>query len=197
MADATSYDALLDACRRGDDAAWEALVRQTQGKVFAVTLQYLRDREEAADVAQEVFVKLYRHIGSARTDGTFLAWLLRMARNASLDRLRRLGARRTSAKLPIEAVAELADPGADPEELGLRSARQVLVHRALGDLSRESREMILLKEIQQLQLTEIAELLAMPLGTVKSRSHRARQELARAVEALDPTLRRSSREAVG
>lgn len=185
-------DRLLDRCRQGDDVAWEILVGRTQGRVYAITLQYLRDREEARDVAQEVFVKLYKNVhrvacasSDSEASGTLLAWLLRTARNASLDRLRRKKARRHDAQVPVDDVHDLSDPAATPEEVGLATARRALVHRALGELAPESREMILLKEIQQMKLTEIAELLGLPVGTVKSRSHRARAELARVVESLD------------
>lgn len=189
------YDRLLHRCRQGDDVAWEILVGRTQGRVFAVTLQYLRDREEARDVAQEVFVKLYRNVhrvARGEVSGTLLAWLLRTARNASLDRLRRQKARRHHAQVPMENARDLSDPAATPEEVSLTGARQALVHRALGELAPESREMILLKEIQQMKLTEIAELLGLPVGTVKSRSHRARLELARVVESLDGDLRETA-----
>jgi RNA polymerase sigma-70 factor (ECF subfamily) len=193
MSDASAgLDRLLDRCRQGDDVAWEILVGQTQGRVYAITLQYLRDREEARDVAQEVFVKLYKNVhrvAISELSGTLLAWLLRTARNASLDRLRRRKARRHHAQVPVDDARELSDPAATPEEVGLATARRALVHRALGELAPESREMILLKEIQQMKLTEIAELLGLPVGTVKSRSHRARAELARVVESLDGQIR--------
>jgi RNA polymerase sigma-70 factor (ECF subfamily) len=181
-------ETLLERCRRGDELAWEALVRRYRGRVFAVTVQYLRDREEALDLAQEVFVRLYRKLDAVRDDRAFLAWLLRLTRNACLDRLRRLEARRWDRKVPVEEAVELPDPGPSPEDRGMGADRRTLLYRALGDLSAESREMIVLKEIQELKLTEIAAMLDLPMGTVKSRSHRARLELAEAVRGLDPSL---------
>lgn len=190
-------EALLARCRAGDEHAWEALVRRYQGRVFAVTLRYLRDREEARDVAQDVFVALYRNLDGVRDDRAFLAWLLRLARNASLDRLRRLQARRWDQAVPIEEAGALPDPAPGPEDTGLATGRRDLVRRALDRLSTVSREMIVLKEIRELQLTEIAARLRLPLGTVKSRSHRARRELADAVRGIDPTAANGADESGG
>lgn len=175
---------LIARCREGDELAWEALVRRYQGRVFGVAIHYLRDREEARDVAQDVFVKVYRSLDAVR-DETFLAWLLRLTRNQSIDRLRRLTARRTDRSVPVEEAAELPDPAPGPEGEGLGGERRRLLYRALGRLSPLNREMILLKDIQELKLVEIASLLNVPLGTVKTRSHRARLELAQAMRSLE------------
>jgi len=177
-------DQLIAGCRNGDELAWEALVRRYQGRVFGVALHYLRDREEARDVAQDVFVKVYRSLEKVRDGDTFLAWLLRLTRNQSIDRLRRLTARRTDRAVPVEEAAELPDPAPGPESDGLGGERRRLLYRALGRLSPLNREMILLKDIQELKLVEIADLLDVPVGTVKTRSHRARLELAEAMRSL-------------
>ncbi len=161
-------------------------MRRYQGRVFAVTLRYLRDREEARDTAQDVFVALYRNLDGVRDDQAFLAWLLRLTRNRCLDRLRRLEARRWDRAVPVEEACELPDPGPDPEDAGVRSGRRDLLRRALARLSAASRELIVLKEIRELKLSEIAERLGLPVGTVKSRSHRARQELSEALRSIEP-----------
>lgn len=188
-------DTLLARCRQGDDLAWEALVRRYQGRVFGIALHYLRDREEARDTAQEIFVKVYRHLAKTPVETeppaeeqTFLPWLLRLSRNACVDRLRRLKVRRPAGgSVPVEDAVEVADPRPSLEESVFSGARRALVYRALGALSEKNREMILLKDIQELKLEEISELLGVPVGTVKSRSSRARVELARAVRGLDPS----------
>lgn len=181
-------DTLLERCRRGDDLAWEALVRRFQGRVFGLTLHYLHDRDEARDAAQEAFVKVYRHLGSFREGQAFVPWLLRLARNCAIDRLRRARVRRPPAEAPPEAAAELAGTEPSAQEALLAGARQALLYRALGSLSAINREMILLKDIQELKIEEISELLALPVGTVKTRSHRARLALAREVQRLDPSF---------
>jgi RNA polymerase sigma-70 factor (ECF subfamily) len=179
---------LIDRCRQGDDQAWEAIVRQYQGRVFAVALHYLRDREEARDTAQDIFVKVYQQLGSLREGDAFLPWLLRLARNSCIDRLRRLKVRTPAVSVPVDDAPHIPAPDLTPEEVSLLGARHGLVYRALGLLSSKNREMILLKDIQELKLEEISKQLALPLGTVKSRSNRARVELAKAVRSLDPSF---------
>lgn len=181
-------DELLARCRQGDDLAWEGLVRRFQGRVFGLALHYLRDREEARDAAQEVFLKVYRHLDRLDEGRAFLPWLLRLTRNACLDRLRRLKVRRPDEGLvPVDEAAEVPVRDASAEEELLTDGRRALVYRALGALSEHSREVIVLKDIEEMTLREIAELLGVTVGTVKSRSHRARLELARAVRELDPS----------
>lgn len=177
---------LLDRCRRGDDLAWEALVRTYQSSVYAVTRHYFRDTEEARDVAQDVFIKLYERLASVGSSETFKAWLLQMARNACLDRLRRIKARPPASDVPLENLMLSSED--DPEKSANEEARERLLRRAVGELSERSREILLLKEIQGLKFEEVAEMLGLPLGTVKSRSNRARVELAAAVRRLDPSF---------
>jgi RNA polymerase sigma-70 factor (ECF subfamily) len=177
---------LLERCRRGDALAWEALVRAYQSSVYAVTRHYLRDPEEARDVAQDVFVRLYERLGTFTGADTFKAWLLRMTRNACIDRLRRLRARPPAVDVPVDD-AQLAG-GDDPEALAEAEVRSRLLRRAVAGLSASHREILMLKDIQGLGLEEIAEMLGVPLGTVKSRSSRARLELADALRKLDPSL---------
>jgi RNA polymerase sigma-70 factor (ECF subfamily) len=180
-------DLLLDRCRLGDELAWEALVRRYQGRVFAVALHYTRHREEARDTAQEVFVRLYRRLDTVRDSATFLPWLIRLTRNLAIDHLRRLRVRTPETEVAIDQAPEQAAAGPSPEDGSLADDRVGLLHRALARLGAASREIILLKDIQELTLAEIASMLELPLGTVKSRSHRARLELAEAVRALDPS----------
>lgn len=181
-------DTLLARCRLGDDLAWEGLVRRYQGRVFGLALHFLRDRDEARDAAQEVFLKVYRHLDRLDEGRAFLPWLLRLTRNACLDRLRRLKVRRPEEGLvPVDEATELPAPDRSAEEELLADDRRALLYRAMGGLSERSREVIVLKDIEEMTLQEISELLGVTLGTVKSRSHRARLELARAVRELDPS----------
>ena len=184
--DPVEASALIERCRAGDELAWEALVRRYQGRVYSVTLHYLRHAEEARDAAQEVFLRVYERLDTFHGDAGFLPWLLRLARNASIDRLRRRAARPPADDLVVEDGVELAASGPDAEEqVGLR-ARRRLVWRAVVGMTEQHREVILLHEIQGLKLEQIAEMLGLPLGTVKSRSNRARIELATRVRELDP-----------
>jgi len=178
--------ALIERCREGDELAWEALVRRYQARVYSVTLHYLRDSDEAMDAAQDVFVRVYRKLDTFQGGSRFLPWLLRLARNVSIDRIRRRAARPPADDLVVGEAFEPVSEGPDAaEELG-RRRRRTLLWRAVAGLPDHHREMILLHEIQGLKLEEIAEMLRLPLGTVKSRSNRARIDLASRVRELDP-----------
>lgn len=161
-------------------------MRSYQSSVVAVTRHYLGNLEEARDVAQDVFVRLYEHLDSFSGSDTFKPWLLRMARNASIDRLRRLKARPPASDVPIENAMLAADD--DPERGAEARSRERLLRRAVAEIGERNREVLLLKEIQGLKIGEVAEVLGLPIGTVKSRSNRARLELAAAIRRLDPTF---------
>jgi len=178
---------LVERCRQGDSLAWEALVRMFQGRVYAVAFHYMRNPEEARDVAQEVFVRVYRRLDSFHGAEGFQAWILSVARNACIDALRRRKARPPAEDLPVETGPELAADAPTPQEAAETEANRRLLYRALDGMKETSREIILLKEIQGLKFEEIAEMLSLPVGTVKSRSNRARVELAARVRLLDPS----------
>ena len=182
----TDLDILLSRCRQGEATAWEALVRRYQARVYGFSLHYLRDPEEARDAAQEIFLKMYQHLGGVRDGQAFLPWMLRLARNCCIDRIRGRKARALDlAATRSEAAAESASLDASPEESLLETARRTLLYRALARLTATSRQIVLLKDIEQLQLSDISTRLGVPLGTVKSRSNRARVELAKAVRSLE------------
>ena len=179
---------LVERCRQGDDLAWEALVRRWQGRVYGLAWHYLGNAEDARDAAQEAFVRVYRQLGSFDGDG-FQAWLLRITRNLCLDQLRRRKTRPPLEELRAaeEGDAAPTDAAPSPEQAWLSGARRRVVHEALRRLNGPNREVILLKDIQGLKLGEVASMLGLPIGTVKSRAHRARLELARQVIAIDPS----------
>lgn len=176
---------LVKRCRAGDALAWEELVRQYQGRIYSLALHYLRDADEARDVAQETFIQIYRKLDAFRGD-ELTPWLMRVGRNQCIDRLRRIKARPPAQDIELDDGIELPDDDRGPLAEVESGQKQKLIHRAMGKLSEAYREMILLKEIQGLPLQEIAEMLDLPLGTVKSRSARARVELAKSVVKLDP-----------
>ena len=176
---------LLDRCRQGDDLAWEAFVRQFQGRVYSVTSTYAGSPDEARDLAQDVFIRLYETRGRWVEPDVFLPWLIRVARNLCLDHLRRKKARPPAEDVLADEMLDLAAAGGTPESDLVAARDRHVVWRALRSLGRLSREMILLKEIQGLTFQEIAAALRVPVGTVKSRSNRARLELAERVLAIE------------
>jgi RNA polymerase sigma-70 factor (ECF subfamily) len=176
--------ALIDRCRHGDDLAWEAFVRQFQGRIYSITSAYASSPDEARDLAQDVFIRLYDTRGRWAPSDGFVPWLVRVARNLCLDHLRRKKARPPAEDLLADEMVDLAGGGGTPEDELASLTERRLVWRALRSVGKLSREMILLKEIQGLTFPEIAATLGIPVGTVKSRSNRARLELAEQVLSL-------------
>lgn len=174
---------LLDLLRHGDELAWEAFVRQFQGRVFGLAYHYTAQAEDARDLAQEVFLRIYQHLDRVPGAEGCLPWIIRITRNACIDHLRRRKARPPLWDLPADELFDLRAADLSPEAAHLEAVRKTMVHRALRDLSDLNREIILLKEIQGLGLEQIAAILGVPVGTVKSRSHRARLELAQRLVA--------------
>ena len=176
--------ALIDRCRQGDDLAWEAFVRQFQGRIYSITSAYASGPDEARDLAQDVFIRLYETRGRWAPADAFIPWLVRVTRNLCLDQLRRKKARPPAEDVLADEMVDLAGGGSSPEDELASLGERRLVWRALRSVGRLSREIILLKEIQGLTSPEIAATLGIPIGTVKSRSNRARLELAEQVLSL-------------
>jgi len=175
---------LLQRCRKGDELAWETLVRRNQARIYSIAYGYVANAEEARDLAQEVFVRIYQKLNTCRDPERFLPWMARIARSVCIDHLRRVKARPPAHDMVIDESVALAANGCDPEQHAIVNARKRLVYRAMRMLSAVNREIIVLKEMQGLPQEEIASMLRVPLGTVKSRANRARIELAKAIIAL-------------
>ncbi len=180
-------ETLLERCRQGDELAWEALVRSLQARVYGLAYHYLRDREEARDVAQEAFIRIYRNLDRFEKGGNLTAWSLRIARNCAIDRIRHLKARPPLEDAPVDDRAIVSEKHQLPDASAMERETHSLLYRALDLMSAVNREMILLKDIQGMKQQEIADMLSLPLGTVKTRSSRARVELARRILELDPS----------
>lgn len=168
----------LDLVRCGDELAWEAFVRFFQGRVFGLAYHYTAQAEDARDLTQDVFVRIYQNLALVPNEEGCLPWVIRITRNACIDHLRRRKARPPLWDLPADEMFDLRSSDLNPEEAHLEAVRKGMVHRALQELTDLNREVILLKEIQGLGIEEIAAILEVPVGTVKSRSNRARLELA-------------------
>ncbi|MDQ3963066.1 MAG: RNA polymerase sigma factor [Actinomycetota bacterium] len=168
---------LVRAARDGDLAAFEELVRGSQADVWRLCFHLLGDRSLAEDVAQDAFVRAYRFLSRYRGDSKFSTWLFSIVRNCCLDELRRLARRRNVA----EAVR------AEPTRATHESSVRMEVSDALGELSVELREPVVLIDMFGESYKQAARILGVPEGTVKSRVHRARALLARSlgVEVAD------------
>ena len=182
--DATDLAALVEPCRSGDPQAWEAFVRGFQGRIFALSYSYVGDREEARDLAQEIFIRLYETRDQWAPGDEFLPWLFRVARNRSVDYLRRRKVRTPALTAPEETLADLPDHAPTAEAQAVASDRRSLLHAALRGLSAINREIVVLRDVHELPVQHVASILGIPVGTVKSRASRARVELAERVLAL-------------
>jgi RNA polymerase sigma-70 factor (ECF subfamily) len=180
--------AILRRCREGDELAWEALVRQYQARIYGLAYHFVGRAEDARDLAQETFIRLYQNVAVCPDENGFLPWIIRITRNACIDHLRRAKARPPAQDLAADEMLDLRAPGGDPEEQCLLDTRKRLIYGALKEMTHLNREIILLKDIQGLALEEIASILNVPLGTVKSRSNRARLELAQRLATLRAEL---------
>jgi RNA polymerase sigma-70 factor, ECF subfamily len=169
---------LLERCCNGDELAWEALVRLFQARIYGIAYHYVVNAEDARDLAQEAFIRIYQNLAACPDTTKFLPWIIRITRNACIDHLRRKKARPPAHDVAAEGLLTLQASGGDPDQLYASDSRKRLIHSALQEMSDLNREIILLKDIQGLALEEIASLINVPLGTVKSRSNRARIELA-------------------
>ena len=171
---------LLPACRGGDEAAWRSLVELHTRKVFGLAYRFTGRADEAEDLTQEVFVKVYQTLHKYReADGPFGAWLMAVARNHAIDHSRR-GRQERARRTEDPIVLETAEAHEEHPIAGLeREERARLVHRGLRALPPDLRLPLILCDLHGLPYEEIAKSLEVPLGTVKSRINRARLELAK------------------
>ena len=174
--DARTRDDEADVARAraGDTAAFAALVRRHQDRVFGFILRMLDTRDEAMELTQDVFVKAWQALPGWRPEARFSTWLLQIARNAALDQLRR---RRVVQFAPLDDGMDVADTAPGPEACYASRQRQVLLEHALQQIAAEHREILLLREVEDLSYGELAAVLGIAEGTVKSRLARARAVL--------------------
>jgi RNA polymerase sigma-70 factor (ECF subfamily) len=171
-------NAVIRECLNGNRSAWEMLVNAYSKKVFNMAYQFSGSRQEAEDMAQEIFLKLYGSLGKYDFGRNFTAWLLTLAKNHLIDEYRRSRWERTKRDdFDDRAIAQAAFDG--PERSLAREEDRKAVWKALDGLSPEIRATVILRDIQDLTYEDIAENLGLPLGTVKSRVNRGRLQLAR------------------
>jgi RNA polymerase sigma-70 factor (ECF subfamily) len=174
---------LVSRCLSGDEAAWEELVRQHTRQVYGLCFRFTNSTQEAQDLTQEVFLRVFKTIKTFRSaEGSFHTWLARVTRNLLIDNYRRTRQERVTDsiedQLPMLEEVGGAAPVRPDQALAGREASEVL-QATLQKLSPDLREAVILRDLQEMEYREIAEVLAIPEGTVKSRINRGRAELAR------------------
>ena len=182
---AATTDRLVAACLDGDQGAWDAIVRRYRQRVFNVAYTFVGRHEEAEDLTQEIFLKVFRALGTFDRRANFRTWLVSVARNLCIDHYRRVRKERETFDRGVD-VAELALAAAGPDPLARlqRADRRELLRQAMREVPPMLREAVLLRDMQELAYDEIARRLVLPVGTVKSRISRGRRELARQIGRL-------------
>lgn len=173
---------LVERCLGGDETAWEDLVKVYTKRVYSICFRFTGSDSDAQDLTQEVFLRVFRSLRSFRAgEGSFVVWLTRLARNLLIDHYRRTKLERATdsieSQLPVLEERSTASARTDGMVAGREASE--LLQAALQKLSPELRETVILRDIQEMEYKEIAEVLNVPEGTVKSRLNRGRAELAR------------------
>jgi RNA polymerase sigma-70 factor (ECF subfamily) len=181
----TPIDALIERCLRGDQAAWDQIVRQHWRKVFNVAYKFVGAHEQAEDLAQDIFLKIFKSLDTFDRRANFQTWLISVSRNLCIDHYRSVRKERQTIDRDVTAedvspVSSTMSPLAALEHRDLAA----LLRQALQGLPQSLRMAVLLRDIQELSYQEIAERLRLPEGTVKSRINRGRKELARQIQRL-------------
>ncbi len=173
---------LVESCLSGREAAWEELVRVHTRFVYSICYRFTGSESEAQDLTQEVFLRVFKNLKSFRAgEGRFVVWLGRLTRNLLIDHYRRTRMDRVTDSLEAQVEALEKSPAAMGRTEGILAGREAgeLLQSALQKLSPELREMVILRDLEELEYKEIAQVLHVPEGTVKSRLNRGRAELAR------------------
>ena len=178
-------------CLDGDSTAWAELVRAQHRRVYGLCYRFTGSSHDAEDLTQEVFLKVYGNLGSFDlTRGSFPTWLTTLTRNLLVDHFRRGRQQRATDSLDagwedsseLQISDRLSDPKPSPHQHAAAREIERMVQQALTKISPELREAVILRDLQDLDYKEIAQVLRIPEGTVKSRISRGRAELARLLE---------------
>lgn len=182
----------VERLKARDERAFNELVQAYEGRVFRLVFRMVGRRAEAEDMAQEVFVQVFKAIGQFRGDSKLSTWVYRIATNLCKNRVKYLARRRDGAQAELEPVAErtrlddakVATFGAiaRPDQVVEGYQLESIVHRCIAELEPDFRAALILRDVEDLSYEEIAEITGLPDGTVKSRIHRARTMLKSAVE---------------
>jgi len=182
---------VIENCKAGDQKAFSQIVLRRQKKVFNIAYRMLGNLEEAKDLAQEVFISVFKSIKDLKEEGKFDAWLTQITLNHCRNRWKYLKRRHyfnsESLDDPIETEdgnmpKAIYDPSDNPETLYERKMIQELIQRGLLKLKDDQRELLVLRDLQGFSYEEMGELLGLPEGTIKSKLHRARMDLKEVLE---------------
>ena len=189
----------IDAAREGDPLAFEQLIHLYEKRVFALTSRMCKNPSDAEEAAQEAFLAAWQGLKFFRGESSFSTWLYRLASNACVDVLRKEGRHQAAAGPSLddeETMLEIPDEAATPHTLAEQAELKKQIEEGLAALPEEYRTVLVLREIHQQSYDEIAEILSLDLGTVKSRISRGRKRLRKfLLESGNFSVNDSSKEA--
>ena len=174
----TDEKKLIERASGGDPSAFNRLMAQHENRMYAVALRMCANREDAQDCLQEAMLRVYRAIGSFKGQSTFSTWIYRITMNTCLDELRRKKNRQnTSLDNLVDMGWSPTDGGAGPEKQALMREMREKMHGAIRELPDDMRAAVVLRDIQGFSYDEIAQMLEINVGTIKSRISRGREKL--------------------
>lgn len=178
---------LVERCLGGEEAAWEDLVRLHSRRVYGICFRFTGSDGEAQDIAQEAFLRVFQSLKSFRAgEGSFQVWLARLTRNLLIDNYRkgRMARSTDSIENQLATLEETSAVGSRTEGMVQEREASEVLQAALQKLSPELREAVVLRDLEELEYREIADVLKVPEGTVKSRINRGRAELGRVLKRM-------------
>ena len=188
---------IIEKVRQGDNQAYEILVERYQSKIYNLALRMCGNEDDAFDLAQDAFVRAWKSLGSFQFESAFSTWLFRLTSNLCLDFLR-AKKRRAAVSLTMsgeedeEAQLDVPDPAMTPEEAVMAAEDRRILMEAINSLSADYRQIITLRAINDLSYAQIAQVLNIQEGTVKSRLSRARTELKNKLLQIGNKKKRAS-----
>ncbi len=172
---------MVERCLQGDDAAWETVVNSYAKRIYNLSYRYTGRRDEAEDLTQEIFIRVYQNLKSFRSDsGSFQGWIMKVGRNLIIDQYRRTRRfQQTAGTEEMESMNLKDEKVPNPQRGVEQTEASRFLREGLQALSPELKEAIILRDLEGLAYQEIAEFLGIPEGTVKSRINRGRLELTK------------------
>ena len=181
----SNTDELIERCLKGDQVAWEQIVRQHWRKVFNLAYKFVGRHDEAEDLTQDIFLKIFKALHTFDRRANFQTWLISISRNLCIDHYRSVRKERETMARDVDAseltpVSRERGPHTQLEQRDLKH----LIRLALAELPPTLRQAVVLRDLQEFSYQEIADQLGLPEGTVKSRINRGRLELARQIRKV-------------
>ena len=195
QAEQDAYVLMVRQCIAGDQRAWNQLVSGQHRRIYAICYRFTNSQSDAEDLTQDVFLKVYRNLENFDpAKGSFQTWLTTLARNMLVDHFRRTKLKRATDSMDVSLSGEddgptmaerLPDTGQNQEQYVAGLQLKATIQKALAELSPELREAVILRDLEDMDYKEIAVVLKIPEGTVKSRISRGRAELGRLLQRIE------------